>query len=128
MTAFLTAKGPSETVQRRWAVPVDSDDGASSLSASASGVTLDDYALEGDEAVFTLSGGTAAATGTVSVTVTTSQGRELVEKLYIPIVSPDSSAATVQDVVSFALRKVAGIGETPDADQSADAQIGRAHV
>lgn len=120
MTAFLAAKGPDETVQRRWSVPVDSNDGAASITATGSDVTVE-ASLEGDEAVFALSGGTAGTTATIAVSVTTSQGRVLVETLYLPVVSPDSSAATVADVIAFALRKVTGSGETPNAEQAADA-------
>lgn len=122
MSDFLAAKGPSEVVQRRWLVPVDSDDGASSVSAVATGVTKDSATLEGDEVVLTLSAGTAATTGSIAVTVTTSRGRTLIETLYIPIVAPGSTATTVRDLVNFALRKVAGISETPDEDQAEDAR------
>lgn len=122
MSDFLAAKGPSEVVQRRWTAPVDSDDGAQSVVATATGVTKDSVALEGDDVVLTLSAGSAAVTGSIAVTVTTSRGRTLIETLYIPIVAPGSTATTVRDIVYFALRKVVGIGEDPDADEAEDAR------
>lgn len=120
MADFLTAKGPSEVVQRRWPAPVDSDDGAASVAVVASGVTAT-ATLEGDEVVLAISGGTAAATGSIAVTVTTSQGRTLIETLYIPVVAPGAAADTAQEIINFALRKVAGVGEDPSAEQADDA-------
>lgn len=121
MADFLALKGPNETVQRRWLAPVDSDDGAALVAASASGVTLSDYELQGNEVVMTIAAGTAATTGAITVTVTTSQGRVLVETLYIPVAAPGSTAATARNIAAFALRKITGIGEAPDAAQEADA-------
>lgn len=117
MADYLAAIGPAETVERRWAAPVV-DDGAQSVAVSASGITAT-AELDGDEVVFTLSAGTLG-TAHIDVTVTTSAGSILVERLYIPVVA-NTSGVTVQDIVAFALRKVTGSGETPDADQAADA-------
>lgn len=118
MAEFLAAKTSAEVVQRRWTVPCDSDDGAQSVATSASGVTVDEDSLEGNDVVLTLSAGAAAATGAITVTVTTSRGRTLIETLYIPIVqSAAQIAATARDYCSFALRKIVGIGETPSADE-----------
>lgn len=119
MADILAAKGPSETVERRWAVPVADGDHAASVALSASGVTAS-AELDRDEVVLTLSAGTAGATASVVVTVTTDDGNIHVETLYVPVVAPGGSAITVQDIVSFALRKAVGLGETPDADQAAD--------
>lgn len=118
MADYLAAIGPAETVERRWAAPVVDGDGAQSVALSVSGITAT-AELDGDEVVFTLSAGTLG-TAYVDVTVTTSAGSILVERLYIPVVA-NTSGVTVQDIVSFALRKVTGSGETPDADQAADA-------
>lgn len=122
MAHFLAAKAPAEVVQRRWTVPVDSDDGALSVSTSASGVTVDEDSLEGDELVLTLSAGVAAATGEIVATVTTSRGRILEETLYIPIVASEAQiAGTARDYCYFALRKITGLGEDPDATELEDA-------
>jgi len=122
MATVLAAKAPTEVVQRRWTVPVDSDDGVSSASLVATGVTKDDDSIEGDELVLTLSGGTAAVTGSVVATITTTRGRTLVETLYIPIVASASQIAdTARDYCYFALRKITGIGEDPEAGELDDA-------
>lgn len=122
MTGFLAAKTAGEVVQRRWAVPVDRDDGVSSASLSASGVTVTANSFEGNDLVLTIDDGTAAATGTITVTITTSRGRTLVETLYIPVVdSPAQIADTARDYINFALRKIIGNGETAGADEESDA-------
>lgn len=122
MAAFLSAKVPAEVVERRWMVPVDADDSPASVSFSASGVTIDADEFEGNELVLTLSGGTAAATGSIVATVTTDQGRTLVETLYIPIVASAAQIAnTARDYCSFALRKIIGNGNDPDATELTDA-------
>lgn len=120
MAETLAAKGPSETVERRWAVPVEDGDGVASVSISASGVTAT-AELDGNDVVLTISDGTAGSTASIVVTATTDQEFILADTLYIPIVAGDGAAITVQDVLSYALRKVTGLGETPDADQAADA-------
>lgn len=109
MADFLAAKAPTEVVERRWTVPVDSDDAPASVSLSASGVTVDANEFQGNELVLTLSAGSAAATGSIVATVTTDQGRTLVETLYIPIVASASQIAdTARDYCYFALRKITG--------------------
>jgi hypothetical protein len=104
-----------------WTVPVDQDDAPASVSLSASGVTVDGSEFEGNDLVLYLSGGTAAATASIVATITTDQGRTLVETLYIPVVASASQiAATARDFVNFALRKIVGNGEDPDANELAD--------
>lgn len=122
MAHYLAAKAPTEVVERRWTVPVDADDGAESVSLSASGVTVDASEIKGDELVLTLSAGTAAATGSVIVTVTTSLGRTLVETLYVPIVASAAQIAdTARSYCKFALRKIVGMGNDPEAAELDDA-------
>lgn len=122
MAAFLAAKVPAEVVERRWTVPVDSDDAPASASLSATGVTVGANEFQGNELVLTVSGGAAAATGSVVATITTDRGRTLVETLYIPVIASSAQiAATARDYVNFALRKIIGNGNDPDATELADA-------
>ena len=122
MADYLAPKTAGEVVQRRWGAPVDSDDGAQSLSVSTSGVTVDVSSLEGNDVVLTLSGGTAAQTASVVVTVSTSRGRTLIETLYIPVVdSAAQTAPTARDLCNFALRKLVGIAGSADAAELAAA-------
>jgi len=121
MAYHLAPKAPTAIVERRWTVPVDLDDGPASVVLAASGVTVDANSFEGDELVLTFSGGTAATSGYVTATVTTSQGRVHVETLYIPIVVSTAVGTTARDICLFALRKVAGVGDEPDADELSDA-------
>lgn len=115
-------KAPTEVVERRWSVPVDDDDGLASFARSASGVTIDSYSVDGDDAVLTLSAGSADATATVTLTATTSRGRVLVETFYLPILATTNDFSyTGNDICSFALRKVVGIGASADSAELTDA-------
>lgn len=118
MADYLAAIGPAETVERTWSAPVAEWDSAQSVAVSAAGVTAT-AELDGNDVVLTLSAGTIG-TAYVDVTVTTSGGAVLVDRLYIPVIAT-ASGETVQDIVTFALRKMIGSGETPDADQANDA-------
>lgn len=121
MSSPLPAKAPTEVVERRWTVPVDTDDGVASVAVSASGVTATGT-VENDDVVLAVSGGTAATTGTITATVTTSRGRTLVETLYIPVIaSPSQIADTARSYINFALRKLVGIGNDPEAAELSDA-------
>lgn len=118
MAHFLASKVATEVVDRRWTVP--GDDLPTAVSTSASGVTVDSAEVDGSDIVLTLSAGTAGATGSVTVTVTTGLGQTIIETLYVPvIVSTAVTADTAQDYVAFALRKIVGIGETAEADELA---------
>lgn len=120
MAHFLASKVAAEVVDRRWTVP--GDDLPTAVSTSASGVTVDSAEVDGSDIVLTLSAGTAGATGSVTVTVTTGLGQTLIETLYIPVIlSTAVTADTANDYVAFALRKVVGIGEEASADELADA-------
>jgi hypothetical protein len=122
MARFLASKTSSELVQRSYTVPVDKDDNPASVSTSASGVTVVSAEIDGKDVLLNLSGGTNGQTATIIVTVTTYEGRTLVETLYLPIVASASQIAEAAvEYVKFALRRITGIGETPSADEQADA-------
>jgi len=122
MAGFLAAKVAAEIVQRRYSVPVDKDDGPASVSLSATGATVVSSEFDGNDLVLEISGGTAGQTASIVVTVTTDQGRVLVETLYLPIIESAAQIAdSAQTYCLFALRRVAGIGNTPDADELSDA-------
>ncbi len=121
MADYLASKVSTEVVRREWTVPVDADDAPASASLSASGVTVDANEFIGNDLVLTLSGGTAAATGSIVATITTDKGRVLVQTLYIPIVqSAAQIAATARDIVNFALRKITGPRRSPSAVELSD--------
>jgi len=120
MADYLAAKGTTETVERRWAIPVTEGDHAASVAIVATGVTASAEVDDG-HVVLTISGGTAGATASIVVTVGTDLNNTLVETLYIPVILTTGAGVTVRDIVNFALRKVNGLGEDASSDQAADA-------
>lgn len=114
-------KAPTEVVERRWTVPLADGDGISTVTAVGTGVTVnsDDYDLA--EAVVVLSGGSAGATGSVAITVVTVDGNTHVETFYIAIIATTAQVVTARDVCNFALRKVAGVGNSATSTEQDDA-------
>lgn len=107
MADFLAAKTPTEAVERRWAVPADKGDAPLSASLTASGVAIASNSFEGNDLVLNLTGGTAAETASIIVTVTTEKGRTLNETLYIPIIASAAQIAnTARDYVIFAMQAI----------------------
>lgn len=115
MAQHLEAKGATETVERRHTLA-----DVASVSLSNTGITAT-ATVEGDEVVFDLSGGTAGTTGVIAATFTMHSGETLVDTFYVPIVAPGATGMTVRDVCEFALRKVYGKDETPEASALEDA-------
>jgi hypothetical protein len=116
------SKAPTEVVERRWTVPLACGDSISGVSTSASAVTVDSDDHELDEAIVVLSGGTEDATGSVTVTVATADGRTHVQTFLIAIHgTAQQFTYTTRDVVDFALRKIVGNGVEADAAEAADA-------
>lgn len=111
MAALWAAKRADEKVQRRWTVPLAHDDGISAVTAVSSDLTVTtDYEYE--DAILTLSGGTVGV-ATVTVTVTTLNSLTLVETFYIGIDA--NTTETALEVCTFALAKIFGDGQPPNA-------------
>lgn len=111
-------KGPSETVERRWLAPVEWSDAISSVSAVGTGVTVVGAEFEDRIAVITISGGTGGNIASVVVTVVTTDGETFVETFLLGIrADVPALGNTARDICAFALRKITGTGEDPDADQ-----------
>ena len=122
MAQHWAAKAPTEVVERRWAVPLDDGDSISAVSTSASAVTVDSDDHDLGDAVVILTGGSEDATGSVTITVTTSDGKTYVETFLIAIQGTAAQFAyTARDVVNFALRKIVGNGIDPDFTEADDA-------
>lgn len=119
MAIFWTAKAPTAVVSYEW-TPAP-DEVVQSVTSSATGAVIDSYSVQGDTVTFFVSGGTAGKTAQITATAITGQGETLAETIYLPIIATGSAAGTVQDIVSFALRKITGLGETPTAEQASDA-------
>lgn len=119
MSEVLAAKQPAEVVERRFTP--ETIYSLQSVATTATGVTVDSAKIDGDDVVLTLSAGTAGQTGTVVLTVTTSN-ETVEETLVVPIIASAAQIAnTAREFCTFALREIAGIGKTAKAKELDDA-------
>lgn len=114
-------KAPGDAARYTWTPPLASDDGIATASASISGAVLENSWYDASALVLAISGGSAGQTATIALSVTTKQGEIFTETAYLPIVAPDATGMTARDVCEFALRKVYGKDETPEASALEDA-------
>lgn len=120
MALTWAAKAPGDVYRYTWTPPLADGDGLASYTASASGATIDSDEISGDSVVFYVSGGTAATTATFTLSAVSNQGETLTETIYLPIVA-STAGTTARDICEFALRKVYGKDETPEASAMTDA-------
>lgn len=121
MASFWHPKPSTATHSYEWRPELSEGVNLTVTAATMTGATLVSRKTNGNVVTFVVSGGTAGQTASLSITATTSDGQTLSELIYLPIIGPGVLAETVQDIVSFALRKITGIGEDPSADQASDA-------
>lgn len=124
MALYLSAKAPDAIYRYTWEVPVADGDSVSSASATVDSgtATVNDYEVVGNGVVLVLGGGAAGEVTVILAEAVTSDGETITETIYLPIRSSEQAfSTTAADVVAFALRKVAGIGENADADEASDA-------
>ena len=117
------AKAPGEVKRYTWEVPVQADDALASFTAVDSVVTVDSTEAVDNTAVVFLSGGTGGQIGTVVFTATTDNGETLVETVFIPVAPAENSnafAATVDDIVDFALKPIVGLSGTATSTELDD--------
>lgn len=123
MALTFAAKPAGAVYRYTWSVPVADGDSVASatLTVSSGTATIVSYDFDGNDVSAFISGGTAGAYTVIAASAETNDGETIVETIYLPVITPDSQLAnTGLDVVNFALRKVAGIGESPDADELED--------
>jgi hypothetical protein len=123
MAQTWQSKAAADVALRYWDVPLEDGDGVSAIATAASGVTVDSTESLGNGLVgVTLSAGTAGTGGSVTVTITTTEGLSLSETFYIAIrASTAQLQPTARDICKFALRKVVGNGNDPEASELDDA-------
>ena len=122
MAVYFDPKPSAAVRTYKWHVPLEESDAIVSatvvlLSGTAA---VDSYEIDGDDISFTVSGGTSGASTTFTGTVVTSLGDTIKETLYVAVLNETNLGTTGEDIASYVLRKISGIGETPDADQVAD--------
>lgn len=121
MALTWAAKAPGAIYRYTWTPPFVDGDGLAAFTASASGAVIDSAVADGDAVVLYVSGGTAGTTATFTFTADSNQGEAFSETVYLPIVAPAATGMTARDVCEFALRKVYGKDETPEASALTDA-------
>jgi len=121
MALNWTAKAPDDVYRYTWTPALAEGDSVSSYSVDVDGATIVADSLEDNAVVLFVSGGTAGSTATFTLEAVSADGETLTETIYLPIVASVATGPTARDVCNFALRKVVGLGEEPDADQEDDA-------
>lgn len=122
MALTLSAKGPNDVVRYLWTPPLADGDSLATYELTETGCVIESDERSEDGVAFYVSGGTAGATATITASAVTDDGEELEETLYLPIqASANALGYTVRDVCGFALRKIVGNGNDPDASELADA-------
>lgn len=124
MAITFPLKAPDDILDFTWQIPLDTDDSIVDVTAVlVSGtIAIEETDLADDLFTLFISAGATGETAEVLATVTTASGREFTETLYFPIgTSASALANTGQTLVDYVLRKVAGVGEQPDADEADDA-------
>lgn len=122
MAVTLTAKPEGAEYRYTYTPPLADGDGLASYTLTETGCTITFDEANGDDILFSVSGGTAPSIATIAVTAVTNDGETLTETLYIPIRSSANVLGnTGQDVADFALRKVYGVNGAIPASAAADA-------
>ena len=113
-------KAPGAIRAYDWTPKADTPLDSVSIAVTSGTVTATSD-VYGDTATITVTGGADGVEQTLTLT-TTAGDETFVETVYISIeASTNRLANTVRDVCLFALRKVSGIAEEPEADELADA-------
>ena len=113
-------KAPGAIRAYDWTPKADTPLDSVSIAVTSGTVTATSD-VYGDTATITVTGGADGVEQTLTLTATAGD-ETFVETVYISIeASTNRLANTVRDVCLFALRKVSGIAEEPEADELADA-------
>lgn len=113
-------KAPGAVRAYDWTPKADTPLDSVSIAVTSGTVTATSD-VYGDTATITVTGGADGVEQTLTLTATAGD-ETFVETVYISIeASTNRLANTVRDVCLFALRKVSGIAEEPEADELADA-------
>lgn len=113
-------KAPGAIRAYDWTPKADTPLDSVSIAVTSGTVTATSD-VYGDTATITVTGGADGVEQTLTLTATAGD-ETFVETVYISIeASTNRLANTVRDVCVFALRKISGIAEEPEADELADA-------
>ncbi len=118
MALHWTPKAAGDVREYRWTLP----DSITSLVATVSSGTATIVAeIDGTDAVYTVTGGAAGVVQQFALSAVLAD-ETITETAYLPIrATTDALGNTAHDVCAFALSKIFGIGEEPDADSAVKA-------
>lgn len=120
MAISWPAKAPTAVIEYDWTPQPDTALDTASAVVTTGTATIS-AEITGDTATFTVTGGAAGVVQVFTVTATAGD-QTIVETFYLPIeTSVNRLGYTARDACIYALRKIVGIAEEPDADQLADA-------
>lgn len=122
MAITWPGKAPADVYKYTWEPALSDGDKVSSflLAIGSGGGTIEATASDGLAITAFISGGTAGTVIVINATAYTVDGEDLTETIYLPIRENTVLLGnTAQDIATAALRKIIGIGETPDSDQAA---------
>lgn len=121
MAISWTAKAPGDIYRYTWTPALAEGDSLASYTVTESGAVVDSDERDGDSVIVFVSGGTAGTIASFAFTAVSSDGESLTETVYLPITATTAAGTTARDICLYALRKVSGVAEEPDADELADA-------
>lgn len=120
MAQSWPAKAPTAVAEYRWTPQPDLQLNTVTPVVTSGTATISAQ-VEGDTAVLTVTGGANGVTQVFTITATDG-AVTFVDTFYLEIeASTNRLGYTARDVCIYALRKIVGVAEEPDADQLADA-------
>lgn len=120
MALHLPPKAPSDIREYRWTPKEGDCPSGSAVTVSTGTATIADE-LDGEAVLITVTGGATGVTQVLAASATVGD-ETITETIYIPILATNQQVVyTGQDFATFALRKIVGNGETPDAAETLDA-------
>jgi hypothetical protein len=122
MTVYYPAQGSSEYRRLTWNPPLKKGDSLVffQIFHVTGTANVYDYGWDDNSAWFTIRQGTDRETAQFSAYGITANGEIIDENVFVPISALTNIGTTGEDIASFVLRKVVGLGQTPDVNMADD--------
>lgn len=117
MALQWSPKAAADVVERVWTPKAGESVSSKTVTVSTGTATITS-AIQGEDVVVTVTGGTADITQILAASAVLGNGETITETIYLPVLAtPNDLAYTGQDIVSDVLELVVGIGGTTDASE-----------